>query len=86
MALRPSWRYVGERGPEAIVPLWRMGAGGPGGGGGITVNIGSIGGGRGLEDLTPDQIGDLVGNAVARQVREDGGVRSLIKRTARRGL
>lgn len=51
----------------------------------VTVNIGSIGGG-GLEDLSPDQLGDLVGNAVARQVREDGGTRTLIKRTARRGL
>ena len=51
----------------------------------IAVNIGSIGGG-GFDNLTPDQLGDLVGAAVTRQVREDGGVRSLLKRTVRRGL
>lgn len=86
MTTRASWRYVGERGPEAIIPLWRMGSMGKGGGGSsVTVNIGALGGG-GLEDLTPEQLGDLVGVGVARQVREDGGIRTLMKRTVRRGL
>lgn len=55
-----------------------------GGGSGVTVNIGSIGGG--LDGLTEESLGEMVGAAVTRQVRQNGGMRSLIKQTARRGL
>lgn len=78
----------GEAGPEAVIPLHRLpglmrsmqGAGGPS----VSVNIGSIGSGAG--DLSPDEFGATVGAAVARQIREDGGMRSLLKRAVRGGL
>jgi len=78
----------GEAGPEAVIPLHRLpglmrsmrGSGGPS----VSVNIGSIGGGS--SDLSPDEFGATVGAAVARQIREDGGMRNLIKATSRRGL
>ena len=57
---------------------------GGGGGGSVSVNIGSIGGG--LADLSAQDFGALVGKAVADQVERDGGVKQTIRRTANGGL
>lgn len=88
VALRPTWRRFGEAGPEAVIPLHRMAEVsrkfGGGGGGSVSVNIGSIGGG--LADLSAQDFGRLVGEAVTSQVERDGGVRGTIRRTASGGL
>lgn len=83
VATRPTWRRFGEAGPEAVIPLHRIGEVARrfgGGGGGIAVNIGSIGGG--IADLSPQQFGELVGRAVGQQVESNGGVRASIRRSA----
>jgi hypothetical protein len=80
LATRPTLRVVGERGPEAVIPLHRAAQMGGGGGVhvGLTVNVGSGG--------DPDAMKGMILAAVARAMDEDGAFRSAIKRNARRGL
>lgn len=86
VALRPTRRLMGEAGPEAVIPLHRLGdlsrrMGG--GGGGVTVNVGGITVGGGV---TPEAVGAQTSAAVIRAIREDGGFRGQIVRTTRRSL
>jgi len=83
VALRPTRRLIGEAGPEAVIPLHKLGDLGRRMGGGITVNIGGISGGS---DLDEESVGRMVAAATVRALREDGGFRSAHKRNARRGL
>lgn len=84
VALRPTRRLMGEAGPEAVIPLHRLGdIGRRMGGGGITVNIGGISGGG---DLDAETVGRMVGAATTKALREDGAYRGQFKRVARRGL
>lgn len=87
MVTRPTIALVGERGPEAVVPLHKaqnfgFNSGGGGGGGvNVAINIHRMGGG--FVDLPADQQARLVGDAYARQVRSSGGLRSIARRQSR---
>lgn len=87
VATRATRRLVGEAGPEAIIPLHRIGdvarkIGGGRGGGGIVVNIGNVG----SNGMDPDTIGTLVGRAVTAQLRENRGLKAAVRETASGGL
>jgi len=60
----PTWAMIGEAGPEAVIPLSRMGQ--MGGGMSITVNAGLI--------STPDQIGQDIITAIQKAQRRSGQV------------
>lgn len=75
MVTQPTLGLIGEAGPEAIIPLSKLG----GLGGGINVSIGGItvqGGGMG-----PDE----VAAAVAAKLRHNGSFRQAV-RQGQRGL
>jgi hypothetical protein len=61
----PTLALIGERGPEAVVPL-SSGNSGFGGGMNITVNAGLV--------STPDQIGQLIIEAIQKAQRRSGTV------------
>lgn len=78
IATRPTIRMIGERGPEAVVPLHK--AAGLGGGvsiGGITVNVS----GGDVETAAR-----LAAAKVYQAVRESGTMRSAVKDASRRGF
>ena len=79
IARRPSLRVIGERGPEAVVPLHKLGQVGGGGVsiGGITVNVN----GSDLESAAR-----LAAAKVYQAVKESGQFRGAIKDAARKGL
>lgn len=87
MVTRPTIALVGERGPEAVVPLHKAqnfgfpGGGGEGGGVNVAINIQRMGGG--FTDLPADVQARLVGDAYARQVRSSGGLRAIARRQTR---
>lgn len=86
MVTRPTMALIGERGPEAVVPLHKAGSFGfnPGGRqGGLSVNINVAQMGGGFADLPADQQGRIVAAAYARQVRSSGGLRSIARKQAR---
>jgi hypothetical protein len=60
----PTLALIGERGPEAVIPLDRMGS--MGGGMNITVQAGLV--------STPDQMGQLIIEAIQRAQRRSGTV------------
>jgi hypothetical protein len=60
----PTLGIIGEAGPEAVIPLDRMG--GMGGGMNITVNAGLV--------STPDQIGQEIIQAIQKAQRRSGPV------------
>jgi hypothetical protein len=63
----PTLAMIGEgRGPEAVIPLDRMGEFGMGGGMTITVNAGLV--------STPDQIGQDIIAAIQKAQRRSGQV------------
>jgi SLT domain-containing protein len=63
----PTLALIGEgRGPEAVIPLDRMGEFGMGGGINITVNAGLV--------STPDQIGQEIIQAIQKAQRRSGPV------------
>jgi phage-related minor tail protein len=57
---------AGEAGPEAIIPLDRLGSMGMGGGMNITVNAGLV--------STPDQVGQEIIQAILKSQRRSGAV------------
>ena len=61
----PTLALIGEAGPEAVIPLDRMGSMG-GGGMNITVNAGIA--------ATPDQIGQQIIEAILKAQRRSGQV------------
>lgn len=79
MAIRPTVRLIGERGPEAVIPLHRLGAmgGGPVQIGDINIQAG------GPLDLVA--IARLASQAVMQKILESGRARGVI-RHASRGL
>lgn len=87
MVTRPTIALIGERGPEAVVPLHKAqnfgfpGGGGGGGGVNVAINIAQMGGG--FAELPADQQARLVGDAYARQVRSSGGLRAIQRRQSR---
>lgn len=86
VALRPTRRLMGEAGPEAVIPLHRLGdlsrrMGG--GGGGVTINVGGINTGGNMD---PETVGNMTKAAVVRAMREDGGFRGQHVRAYRRSL
>lgn len=80
IARRPTLGIIGERGPEAVVPLHRLAQMGGGGVsvGGVTVNIS---GGADTE-----QAARLAAAQVYKAVRESGTMRGAVKQAARSGL
>jgi phage-related protein len=60
----PTLALIGERGPEAVIPLDRMGS--MGGGMNITVQAGLV--------STPDQMGQLIIESIQRAQRRSGTV------------
>jgi hypothetical protein len=60
----PTLALIGERGPEAVIPLDRMGS--MGGGMNITVQAGLV--------STPDQMGQLIIESIQRAQRRSGQV------------
>jgi hypothetical protein len=80
VALRPVRRWIGESGPEAVVPLHRMGEL-FGGRGGFSIQIGSI---VGTPD--PEEVGELAKMATMRALREDPRMQSRVAGVARRRL
>lgn len=80
MVTRPTIALIGERGPEAVVPLHKSSEFG---GGGVTVNlsIGQIG-----SDLVglPQHLQDnAVAAAVIAKLRASGGFRAIARREMR---
>lgn len=73
----PSWRLVGERGPEAIVPLWRL----KGGGGGASVNVGGVTINAGSGD--PETIARMAAQRVYRDVLDSAKVAGLFGQATR---
>jgi phage-related minor tail protein len=59
---------IGERGPEAVIPLSKLGSMGFGGGGGMNINVNA-----GLIS-TPDQIGQQIIEAILKAQRRSGQV------------
>ena len=74
---RPTIALVGERGPEAIVPMHKLSGFG---GGGVTVNV-SVGGGGDIE-AQARQASVETYRAIMRSRRDQ----QRVKATARRGL
>jgi hypothetical protein len=62
----PTLGIIGEAGPEAVIPLNRLGDMGMGGGMNITVNAGLV--------STPDQIGQEIIQAIQKAQRRSGPV------------
>jgi hypothetical protein len=62
----PTLALIGERGPEAVIPLTGPNAGAGLGGMNITVQAGLV--------STPDQIGQLIIDSILRQQRKSGMV------------
>lgn len=84
VALRPTRRLMGEAGPEAVIPLHRLGdIGRRMGGGGVTVNVGGINTGGSMD---PETVGNMTKAAVVRAMREDGPFRGHVVRTSRRSI
>lgn len=82
MAVRPTHRLIGERGPEAVIPLHRLAQMKLGGGTNVNVSIGQIG--ADFESMSPSQQGRFVGDAFARVVRSSGNLRTLAAQQRRR--
>ena len=77
---RPTIALIGERGPEAIVPLHKSSEFG-GGGINVNLNIGKIG-----SDLVglPQHLQDnAVAAAVVAKLRASGGFRAIVRRQSR---
>jgi hypothetical protein len=66
IVLGPQIALIGEAGPEAVIPLDRLGDMGMGGGMNITVNAGLV--------STPDQIGQEIIQAIQKAQRRSGPV------------
>jgi hypothetical protein len=82
VATRPMFRLIGERGPEAVVPLHKIAQlGGGAGGGAPTVNV-TINGG----DMDAEAIVRATEIRVGEKLRSSAWYRDSIKRTARRGM
>lgn len=80
VALRATRRVIGERGPEAVIPLHKMAQLGVGGGG-VTVNVSVNSGG------SPQAIADAAGAAARaetlRVLTESGAGRNAVRRATR---
>lgn len=83
MALRPTRRLIGEAGPEAVIPLHKLGDLGRRMGGGLVVNVGGINVGGGQD---PDAVAAYAGAAVAKAVRESLTYRRSIYGPSKRSL
>lgn len=81
MATRPTFRLIGERGPEAVVPLHKMQQMGGSGGVNVAMNISVGGGAADYESMRGAILAE-----VARAMDESTVFRQAIKRNARRGL
>lgn len=78
MVTRPTRALIGERGPEAVIPLHRMGKMG-----GASVSVGNV-----YVNANGDleAVAALAGQQVTQAILRSGRVRNQIKRAARTGL
>ena len=76
---RPTFALIGEKGPEAVIPLDQLRSGR---GGGTTLNM-VVQPSPGMDEMA---LAEYAAAAVSRRLREDSGFRRQIRGTARGGL
>ena len=65
----PTLALIGEAGPEAVIPLSRMGAGGQVGGGGTAITVNIQGGIFPADQSAIKQIGDMLAKTIVQNIR-----------------